>query len=165
LYLTAVTLWVCLLAGAALAAVGGKKRILVPCTGNSARSQMAEGFLKSLDSRLEVYSAGTHPSARVNPFAIEAMQEVGIDISSGTPKTVDQFISQSFDYVITVCDDADRSCPNFRGTVGTRVHIGFPDPAEATGTGAEKLAVFRTVRDDIRKRFKQYYEREIRKGL
>lgn len=165
MYLTAVTLLVCLFAGAVIAADGGKKRILVLCTGNSARSQMTEGFLKSLDARLEVYSAGTQPSARVNPFAIQAMEEVGIDISTGTPKKVDQFISQSFDYVITVCDDADKSCPNFRGKVGTRVHIGFPDPAKATGTDAEKLAVFRTVRDDIRKRFKQYYETEIRKGL
>lgn len=155
----------CLLAGAMLAADGSKKRILVLCTGNSARSQMTEGFLRSLDPRLEVHSAGTHPSPRVNPFAVQAMQEIGIDISSGTPKKVDQFISQPFDYVITVCDDADKTCPNFRGKVGTRVHIGFPDPAKATGTDAEKLAVFRTVRDDIRKRFKEYYEKEIRRGL
>lgn len=155
----------CLLAGATLAAEGNKKRILVLCTGNSARSQMTEGFLRSLDPRLEVHSAGTHPSPRVNPFAVQAMKEIGIDISSGTPKKVDQFISQPFDYVITVCDDADKTCPNFRGKVGTRVHIGFPDPAKATGTDAEKLAVFRTVRDDIRKRFQDYYEKEIRRGL
>lgn len=165
MYITTLTLLVCLLAGAMLAADGSKKRILVLCTGNSARSQMTEGFLRSLDPRLEVHSAGTHPSPRVNPFAVQAMQEIGIDISSGTPKKVDQFISQPFDYVITVCDDADKTCPNFRGKVGTRVHIGFPDPAKATGTDAEKLAVFRTVRDDIRKRFKEYYEKEIRRGL
>jgi arsenate reductase len=161
----ATGLAVCLLTVSAAFAEGGKKRILVLCTGNSARSQMAEGFLKSFDQRLEVYSAGTNPAPRVNPLAIQAMKEIGIDISGGTPKKVDQFISQSFDHVITVCDDADKSCPNFRGKVGKRAHIGFPDPARATGTDAEKLAVFRTVRDDIRKRFREFYDREIRRGL
>lgn len=156
---------VCLAAASLMGGEGRKKRILVLCTGNSARSQMAEGFLKSLDPRLEVHSAGTHPAPRVNPFAIEAMKEVSIDISGGKPKNVDQFLSQSFDYVITVCGEADESCPNFRGKVGKRVHIGFPDPAKATGTDAAKLAVFRTVRDDIRARFRDYYEKEIRKGL
>jgi arsenate reductase (thioredoxin) len=154
----------CLCAAGLAAAENAKKRILVLCTGNSARSQMSEGFLRSFDSRLEVYSAGTNPAPRVNPFAIQAMKEVGIDISGGTPKKVDQFISQPFDFVITVCDDADKTCPNFRGKVGTRVHIGFPDPAKATGTDAEKLAVFRKVRDDIHKRFREYYEKEIKKG-
>jgi arsenate reductase len=144
------------------AAEPGRKRILVLCTGNSARSQMAEGFLRSFDPRLEVYSAGTNPSPRVNPFAIAAMKELRIDISGGTPKKVDQFISQSFEFVITVCDDADKSCPNFRGKVGTRVHIGFPDPAKATGTDEEKMAIFRNVRDDIGKRFRAYYEAKIR---
>ena len=151
-----------LMDGSMQAAEPAGKRILVLCTGNSARSQMAEGFLRSFDARLEVYSAGTNPSARVNPFAIAAMNEVGIDIAGGTAKKVDQFLSQSFDYVITVCDDADKSCPNFRGKVGTRVHIGFPDPAKATGTDAEKMAIFRGVRDDIRKRFRAYYDRQIR---
>jgi arsenate reductase len=93
------------------------------------------------------------------------MKEIGIDISAATPKKVDQFLSQSFDYVITVCDDADKSCPNFRGKVAKRAHIGFPDPAKATGSDAEKLAVFRAVRDDIRRRFAEFYESEIRKGL
>jgi arsenate reductase len=155
----------CCLAAAVVSAQSPKKRILVLCTGNSARSQMSEGFLKSLDSRLEVYSAGTHPAPRVNPFAVQAMKEIGIDISAASPKKVDQFLNQSFDYVITVCDDADKSCPNFRGKVGKRLHIGFPDPAKATGSDAEKLAVFRTVRDDIRRRFSEFYESEIRKGL
>lgn len=156
---------VCLLAAGAVAAQEGKKRILVLCTGNSARSQMTEGFLKSFDARLEVYSAGTNPAPRVNPFAVQAMREVGIDISGGTPKNVKQFVSQSFDFVITVCDDADKSCPNFQGKVGRRTHIGFPDPAKAAGTDAEKLAVFRAVRDDIGKRFRTFYDKEIRKGL
>jgi arsenate reductase len=144
---------------------GAKKRILVLCTGNSARSQMGEGVLKSLDARLDVQSAGTQPAARVNPFAIRAMKEIGIDISEETPKSVQKFVTQGFDYVITVCDDADKNCPNFQGKVGKRVHIGFPDPAEATGTDDEKMAVFRKVRDDIRAKFGEFYQDTIRKGL
>jgi arsenate reductase len=142
-----------------------KTRILVLCTGNSARSQMSAGFLQSWDQRLEVYSAGTDPAPRVNPFAIQAMKEAGVDISSGYPKAVQQFLGQSFDFVITVCDDADKNCPNFSGKVGKRVHIGFPDPAKATGTDGEKMSAFRTVRDDIRKRFREYYDSEIKKKL
>jgi arsenate reductase (thioredoxin) len=138
-----------------------KTRVLVLCTGNSARSQMAAGYLKSFDANLDVYSAGTNPAPRVNPFAIQAMKEVGIDISGGAPKSVQQFLGESFNFVITVCDDADKNCPNFRGKVGQRVHIGFPDPAKATGTDAEKLAVFRQVRDDIAKRFRESYGQEI----
>ena len=141
---------------------GGKTRILVLCTGNSARSQMTEGYLKSLDAKLEVLSAGTNPSARVNPFAIQAMQEIGIDISGGTPKSVRQFLGQSFDFVVTVCDDADQNCPNFTGKVGKRRHIGFPDPAKATGTDDEKMAIFRKVRDDIRIKFKEFYATEVK---
>lgn len=143
-----------------VAAVNGTKRILVLCTGNSARSQMTQGFLKSFNPALEVYSAGTAPSPRINPFAVQVMKELEIDISSGTPKNVKQFLGKSFDYVVTVCDDADKSCPTFRGKVGKRLHIGFPDPAKAVGTDAEKLVVFRRVRDDIRKRFKELYENE-----
>jgi arsenate reductase len=142
-----------------------KKRILVLCTGNSARSQMTEGFLKSLDPRLEVYSAGTEPAARVNPYAVRAMQEIGINISGGRPKSVRQFLNQPFDYVITVCDDADKNCPFFSGKVGKRVHIGFVDPAKATGTEEHVMAVFRQVRDDIRQRFLAYYQTEIRKTV
>ncbi len=139
-----------------------KKRILVLCTGNSARSQMTEGFLRSFDSALDVFSAGTQPAARINPFAVQAMKEVGIDISGGKPKSASQFTGDSFDYVVTVCDDADKNCPNFRGKVGKRLHIGFPDPAKATGTDAEKIAVFRKVRDDIKTKFKELYEKELR---
>ncbi len=142
-----------------------KVRVLVLCTGNSARSQMSAGFLQSWSSKLDVYSAGTNPSPRVNPFAIQAMKEVGVDISLGHPKSVSQFLGQSFDYVVTVCDDADRNCPNFTGKVGKRVHIGFPDPAKATGSDDQKMSVFRTVRDDIQKRFREYYETEIGKKL
>ena len=145
---------------AAAAAKG--KTILVLCTGNSARSQMTEGYLKSLDAKLEVFSAGTNPSARVNPLAIKAMREIGIDISGGQPKSVRQFLGQSFDFVVTVCDDADKNCPNFTGKVGKRRHIGFPDPAKATGTDDEKMAIFRKVRDDIRIKFKEFYTTEIK---
>lgn len=154
-----------LVASFALAQGPPKAKVLILCTGNSARSQMSAGFLQSWDSRLTVFSAGTNPSPRVNPFAIQAMKEVSVDISGGYPKKVNQFTGQSFDFVITVCDDAAKNCPNFTGKVGKRVHIGFPDPAKATGTDAEKLAVFRTVRDDIQKRFREYYETEIRKRL
>ncbi len=158
-----------LILGASIAAAQSeqpaKARVLILCTGNSARSQMSAGFLQSWDKRLEVFSAGTNPSARVNPFAIKAMKEVGVDISGGHPKSVSQFLGQSFDFVITVCDDADKNCPNFTGKVGKRVHIGFPDPAKATGTDARKLSVFRTTRNDIQKRFRKYYETEIRKKL
>lgn len=140
--------------------VAGSK-VLVLCTGNSARSQMTEGFLRSFDPQLQVFSAGTKPAVRVNPYAIQVMKEVGIDISGGTPKSVTQFVGESFDFVVTVCDDADKTCPNFRGKVGRRVHIGFPDPAKAEGTDEEKLAIFRRVRDDIRARFRTFYEREI----
>ena len=139
-----------------------KKRILVLCTGNSARSQMAEGFLRSFDPALEVYSGGIQPAARINPFAVQAMKEVGVDISGGKPKSVNQFTGDSFDYVVTVCDDADKNCPNFRGKIGKRLHIGFPDPAKATGTDVAKLAVFRKVRDDIRVKFQELYEKELK---
>lgn len=142
-----------------------KKRILVLCTGNSARSQMAEALLRAVDSRLEVYSAGTQPSARVSAYAVRVMKELGIDISKATPKSVTQFLGQSFDYVITVCDDADRACPTFSGRVGTRLHIGFPDPAKANGTDAEVLAVFQRVRDQIRAKFVDYYAKEIKTSL
>ena len=138
-------------------------RILVLCSGNSARSQMAEGVLKSLDSTLDVQSAGITPAARVNPHAIQAMKEIGIDISGEHPKPVQQFVKQSFDYVITVCDDADKNCPVFSGKVGTRAHIGFPDPAEAKGTEERIMKVFRDVRDDIRTKFTAYYHETIAK--
>jgi arsenate reductase len=144
---------------------GSRKRILVLCTGNSARSQMAAGFLRSFDNRLDVFSAGTQPAARVNPHAIAAMKEAGVDLSGEKPKSVSQFTSQAFDYVITVCDDADQNCPNFSGKVGKRVHIGFIDPAAATGSEEQMMAVFRTVRDEIKQKFSEYYRSEIAKGL
>jgi arsenate reductase len=143
----------------------GRKRILVLCTGNSARSQMAAGFLRSFDNRLDVFSAGTQPAARVNPHAIAAMKEAGVDLAGEKPKSVSQFTSQAFDYVITVCDDADRNCPNFAGKVGKRVHIGFIDPAAATGAEEHIMNVFRQVRDEIKQKFSDFYKSEISKGL
>lgn len=140
-------------------------RVLILCTGNSARSQMAEGFLRALDARLEVHSAGTEPAPQVNPFAVAAMREAGLDISSARPKDVRRFLDQPFDYVVTVCGEADRNCPVFTGQVRRRLHIGFPDPARATGSDEEILEAFRRVRDDIRQRFTELYEQEIRPQL
>ena len=122
---------------------------------------MAEGFLKSLDSDLEVHSAGTQPAAQTNPHAAAVMREAGIDISANRPKHVDQFLDQRFDYVITVCDDADKSCPRFSGEVGRRLHIGFEDPAKARGNEDEVMAVFRKVRDEIQREFRKFYSMEV----
>ncbi|MHB8581353.1 MAG: arsenate reductase ArsC [Ignavibacteriaceae bacterium] len=137
-------------------------RILILCTGNSCRSQMAEGFLRSFDIELEVYSAGTNPSKQIHPKAIQVMKEVGIDLSNHNPKMVDQFLNESFDYVITVCDNAKETCPVFNEKVGKQLHIGFEDPAEATGTEEEILSVFRKVRDEINKYFYELYLNEFK---
>lgn len=132
-----------------------KKRILILCTGNSARSQMAEGLFRELGGeRLEVESAGVVASF-VRPQAIKAMKEIGIDISLHRSKLVDEFLGQSFDYVITVCDNAKESCPVFPGNV-KRIHWSFDDPAEATGNEEERLAVFRRVRDEIKSRLEDF---------
>lgn len=138
-----------------------KKEILILCTGNSCRSQMAEGFIKSFSEELNVYSAGTNPSGEVHPKAIQVMKEVGIDLSNGYPKNVDTFLDKSFDYVITVCDNAKETCPVFIGAVKEQLHIGFEDPADATGTEEEILSVFRKVRDEIKKDFKDFYINKI----
>ena len=140
-------------------------RILVLCTGNSARSQMAEGLLRSLDPRLEVHSAGTRPAAQVHPASVRAMAEIGIDIGDHRPKSVGQFLEQPFDFVITVCDHANETCPVFTGTVRRRVHIGFEDPATASGSEEEILAAFRRVRDEISDRLTQFYRAEIQSQL
>ena len=126
-----------------------KKRILILCTGNSARSQMAEGLLRhDAGDRFEVFSAGTKPS-RVRPEAIAVMRELGIDISRHRSKSVDEFAGQPFDYVLTVCDSARESCPVFPGDA-IRIHQNFEDPAALQGSEQERLAVFRRVRDEIR---------------
>lgn len=136
-------------------------KILILCTGNSCRSQMGEGFMRSFDSRLKVFSAGTKPAQKVNPYAIKVMSEAGIDISSHYPKDVNEFIDQSFDFVITVCDNAKETCPVFTGKVEQRVHIGFEDPADAKGTEEEVINVFRKVRDEIKKDFYDFYKNNI----
>jgi len=133
-------------------------RILILCTGNSCRSQMAEGILRLLDPGSEFFSAGIRPEKAVNPHAVKVMKEIGIDISSQYPKSVDQFIDEAFDVVITVCDNARESCPVFTGKVGKRLHIGFDDPAAAHGTEEEVLAVYRRIRDEIGTTFRDVYK-------
>jgi len=123
---------------------------------------MAEGVLKTLDYSLEVFSAGTNPAQRVNPNAIKVMNEIGIDISKCHPKRVDEFVNQPFDYVITVCDNAKETCPVFTGDVKHKLHIGFDDPADATGTEEEVLSVYRRVRDEIVEEFTAFYQKIIR---
>jgi len=138
------------------------QRILILCTGNSCRSQMAEGFLKSFNRNLDVFSAGTIPAARISSRAIQVMNELGIDISTEYPKSVDQFLGESFDYVITVCDHAKETCPVFLGNVKHRIHIGFDDPAEARGTEEEIRSEFRRIRDEIKNRFIEFYNTHLR---
>jgi arsenate reductase len=141
-------------------------KVLILCTGNSCRSQMAQAFLQSFDKSLKVYSAGTEPAKAVNPFAIQVMTEVGIDISQNTPKNVSQFLGEEWDYVIIVCGGANETCPAFIGKVKHRWHLGFDDPAEAIGTDDERILVFRKVRDEINEGFKAFYTSQIlgRKG-
>lgn len=138
-------------------------KLLILCTGNSCRSQMAEGFLKSFGPENEIYSAGTDPAERVHPKAIQVMNEVGIDISGNRPRLVDEFLDQEFDYVITVCDGAKESCPAFTGKVKQRLHIGFEDPATATGSEEEVTEVFRTIRDQIKSQFLEFYKKVAEK--
>jgi arsenate reductase len=137
-------------------------KILILCTGNSCRSQMAEGFLKDFDQELYVRSAGTHPSDQIHPKAVRVMDEAGIDISGGKPENIDQYLKDEWDYVITVCDNAKETCPVFLGNVKHRLHIGFEDPAEATGTEDEVLSVFRRIRDEIKRDFKSLYNTNIK---
>ncbi len=132
-------------------------RILVLCTGNSCRSQMAHGFLQSFDSHLEVYSAGTSPAEHVHPMSISVMSEVGIDISNHIPQKVEQYLNEQWDYVITVCGGANETCPTFVGKVGKRIHIGFDDPSKVIGSKDFVISEFRRVRDDIRKAFCEFY--------
>ncbi len=129
------------------------KRVLILCTGNSARSQMAEGLLRNMaGTRFEVFSAGTRPVG-LNPLAVEALREIGIDISHHRSKSVDEFAGQQFDYIITVCDNARESCPVFPGS-GERIHHSFPDPAAFEG--CRQSAAFRQIRDVIRPWLEQF---------
>lgn len=122
---------------------------------------MAHGFLQSFDKRLDVHSAGTRPAARVNPKAVEVMMEAGVDISAHTPKSVDIYLNEPWDYVITVCGGANETCPMFTGEVGKRLHIGFDDPSDAVGSDEFVMSEFRRVRDEIKEGFERFYTAAI----
>jgi len=122
---------------------------------------MAEGFLRSFDSNLKVYSAGTEPSSEVHPKAVAVMHELGIDLSTNYPKKVNEFLNEEFDYVISVCGGAKESCPSFIGNVKNRIHIGFDDPADATGTEEEIYSEFRRIRDEIKRDFFVFYKEKL----
>ncbi|PXV68912.1 arsenate reductase [Dysgonomonas alginatilytica] len=132
-------------------------RILILCTGNSCRSQMAHGWLQSFDSKLEVYSAGTKASGKLNSKAVEVMLEARIDISHHTSDSIEKYLNDEWDYVITVCGGANESCPTFNGKVKHRLHIGFDDPSEAVGTPEFINSEFIRVRDEIKKAFYELY--------
>ena len=137
-------------------------KILILCTGNSCRSQMAHGFLQSFDKSITVCSAGTEPANQVNPTAIKVMKEIGIDISNHTPKLVDQYLKDEWDFVITVCDNANETCPLFMGKVKNRLHVGFEDPSHATGSEEFILSEFRRVRDEIKNTFYEFYLKNLK---
>jgi arsenate reductase len=118
---------------------------------------MAQGFLQSFDKNIEVHSAGISPAAKVNTRAIEVMAEVGIDISKNSPRSVDEFLNDQWDYVITVCDEANEACPFFPGIVKHRLHFGFKDPSNAAGSEAFIISEFRRIRDEIRATFYKFY--------
>ena len=136
-------------------------RILILCTGNSCRSQMAHGFLQSFDPSLDVHSAGTKASGRLNSLAVEVMKEAGVDISGHTSDSVDKYLGQSWNYVITVCGGANENCPVFMGSVKHRLHIGFDDPSEAVGAAEYIRAEFLRVRNEIKEQFYPLYINKI----
>ena len=138
-----------------------KTKILILCTGNSCRSQMAHGFVQSFDKRLVVCSGGTKPAERVNPTAVKVMSEIGIDISNHTPQNVEKYLEEEWDYVITVCDSAKETCPVFSGKVKHRLHIGFEDPSEAKGTPEFIMSEFYRIRDEIETRFQELYNEKL----
>ncbi|MFA5669848.1 MAG: arsenate reductase ArsC [Balneolaceae bacterium] len=140
-------------------------KILILCTGNSCRSQMAHGFLELFDKRLEVASAGTEASGKLNQKAVEAMKEIGIDISGHTSDSVEKYLGDEWDYVITVCDGANEVCPVFAGNVKHRLHIGFEDPSFATGTEEFIWSEFIRVRNEIKTEFLNFYSKQIKPQL
>jgi len=137
-------------------------KILILCTGNSCRSQMAHGFLQSFDKNLTVCSAGTEASGKLNEKAVAVMKEIGIDISHHTSDSVDMYLSDEWDYVITVCGGANEACPAFQGKVKHRLHIGFDDPSHATGTEEFVNSEFHRVRDEIKDAFYKFYTENIK---
>lgn len=140
-------------------------KILILCTGNSCRSQMAHGFLQSFNKNIIVRSAGTEAAPQVNPKAVAVMKEEGIDISHHQPAMVNEYLNEEWDYVVTVCDHANETCPAFFGKVKNRLHMGFEDPSHATGTDDYIWGEFRRVRDEIREAFSSLYEDKIKPQL
>jgi arsenate reductase len=138
------------------------KKILILCTGNSCRSQMAHGFLQSFDSNLVVRSAGTEAAGKLNEKAVVTMKEVGIDISHHTSDSVEMYLGEEWDYVITVCGGANEACPAFMGKVKQRIHMGYDDPSHATGTDEFIWSEFQRIRDMIRRDFYRFYEDNLK---
>lgn len=140
-------------------------KVLILCTGNSCRSQMAHGFLQSFDSRITVRSAGTQASGKLNDMAVLVMKEAGIDISHHTSDSVEVYLNEEWDYVITVCGGANEACPAFLGKVRHRVHIGFDDPSHVKGTDEYIRSEFLRVRDEIKEAFFRFYTENIKPKL
>ena len=140
-------------------------KILILCTGNSCRSQMAHGFLQSFDKNITVCSAGTQASGKLNEKAVEVMKEAGIDISRHTSDPVDKYLGEEWDYVITVCGGANEACPAFIGKVKHRLHIGFDDPSHASGTPEFIISEFYRVRNEIKNAFYKLYTEQIKSQL
>ena len=137
-------------------------KVLILCTGNSCRSQMALGFLKSFDKNLEVYSAGTEASGKLNQRAVKVMADIGVDISAHTSDSVDKYLDQEWDYVITVCGGANEVCPAFIGKVKNRLHIGFDDPSHVVGDENYIWSEFIRVRDEIKDAFYNLYINKLK---
>ncbi len=137
-------------------------KILILCTGNSCRSQMAQGFLQSFDKNITVLSAGTEASGKLNSKAVLVMKEIGIDISFHTSDQVEKYLNDEWDYVITVCGGANEVCPSFTGKVKNRLHIGFEDPSHAKGSEEFIMSEFYRVRDEIKEAFTRFYTEKIK---
>ena len=140
-------------------------KVLILCTGNSCRSQMAHGFLQSFDPDITVRSAGTEASGKLNPKAVAVMKEAEIDISHHTSDSVDQYLGEEWDYVITVCGGANEACPAFIGKVKHRLHMGFDDPSHAVGTDEFIRSEFIRVRDEIKTAFHAFYTEQIKPAM
>ena len=140
-------------------------KVLILCTGNSCRSQMAHGFLQSFDKNISVFSAGTQASGKLNQKAVDAMKDAGIDISHHTSDSVDKYLKDEWDYVITVCGGANEECPAFFGKVKHRLHMGFDDPSHAVGTDEFIKSEFIRVRDEIKEGFYKFYIEQIQPQL